>query len=276
MKTKIKLSFIMNIIFYIFIFINKEYIDDNVPQIIFYMALSFSSILIEEVYRNNMNCIKIYIKVDIFIRIVALLVHFITICFHLNKSYAIKLTLILLVINIILELIINYKMKFIKVEEKNNVNLKEIDDFIFKYKNNELLFRDKSNKLKSKIEKCINMLEVSGKENFILCILFLLIFISRFIYTHHKALLFIPIISIATLIYIMFNINRNQNKKQEIVFLFIGYMIIILSEVFLLNKLGIFLITIRMIGLVFFIPLIRKKCMLRKEIEKIYEQYKNN
>lgn len=85
--------------------IHKFYSDDNVPQVIFYMALAFSSVVIEEIFRNRINEFKLYTIIDFTIRVIVLILHFIMVISGINiKTYCVIIS-IFWAINNIIELI---------------------------------------------------------------------------------------------------------------------------------------------------------------------------
>lgn len=120
MSNKMKILFTSNIIFYILIFFHKnvviKYGEDYILQVLFYIALSFSTIMLESTIRMRKNIISNILIVDLIIRLVALILHFIYLYFNSDITLINLFTSILFVINIILESICYVKFKDINKE----------------------------------------------------------------------------------------------------------------------------------------------------------------
>lgn len=285
MKRKIKSLVLCNSIFYIFIFIHKFYPGDYVPQVIFYISLSFSSILMEEVFRNKINELKLYTIIDFIIRVMVLIIHFITLIIGINSNLYYGIILVFWIINIIIELIM-LKSNNIKEVYIDNIKKEEINKFIEDFNSKKIDYLLIGTNFTEEIKRIINAVIVSGKSTILIVVLSILVFISRFIYENFKPFIFIPILIIISLLYILIKLSYKvneviyddcnyKNKKSRIdnVTFIIGYIILFIYSVFLYNKLGYFNISTLVLGALFWIPIFNTKYKVKKKIEDAYIRY---
>ena len=283
MEKKIRGLILYNNIFYLFILIHKFYSDDNVPQVIFYMALAFSSVVMEEIFRNRINEFKLYTIIDFTIRVMVLILHFIMVISRMNiKAYCVIIS-IFWVINNIIELII-LKSNNIKEIYIDNIKKEEIDKFIVDINSKKIDYLLIGINLTEEIKKIAKVITASGKSTILIIVLLMLVFISRFIYDNFTHFIFIPILIIIYLLYrisklsyiinkvIYDNYNSKKSRVDNLTFI-IGYIILFIYSVFLYNNLGYFNISTLVLGVLFWIPMFNTKYKIRKEIEKVYIKY---
>lgn len=283
LEKKIRGLILYNNIFYLFILIHKFYSDDNVPQVIFYMALAFSSVVMEEIFRNRINEFKLYTIIDFTIRVMVLILHFIMVISGMNiKAYCVIIS-IFWAINNIIELII-LKSNNIKEIYIDNIKKEEIDKFIVDINSKKFDYLLIGINLTEEIKKIAKVITASGKSTILIIVLLMLVFISRFIYDNFTHFIFIPILIIIYLLYriskLSYIINKviydNYNSKKSgvdnLTFI-IGYIILFIYSVFLYNNLGYFNISTLVLGVLFWIPMFNTKYKIRKEIEKVYIKY---
>lgn len=283
LEKKIRGLILYNNIFYLFILIHKFYSDDNVPQVIFYMALAFSSVVMEEIFRNRINEFKLYTIIDFTIRVMVLILHFIMVISGMNiKAYCVIIS-IFWAINNIIELII-LKSNNIKEIYIDNIKKEEIDKFIVDINSKKFDYLLIGINLTEEIKKIAKVITASGKRTILIIVLLMLVFISRFIYDNFTHFIFIPILIIIYLLYriskLSYIINKviydNYNSKKSgvdnLTFI-IGYIILFIYSVFLYNNLGYFNISTLVLGVLFWIPMFNTKYKIRKEIEKVYIKY---
>lgn len=286
MKRKAKFLIVFNILFYVFIFINKYYIYDDVAQTLFYMALFFSSIFLEETFKKKIKKLEAYSLIDFLIRIGVLMLHFTALIFKINISKVNLITAILFIVNIIIEIIILDKVKDISEDESEIVKQKDINKFIKDFKSNKLDYYKIGTELREEIAFMINAIEISGKSTLVIIILAILVFIFRFFYAHFVKLIFIPILLIILLLHILFKLsnqtssivyNNEYRRKRnyiDIITFVIGYIILFCAEVIFYGEMGYFHISIMVLGVIFFIPIYKTKCVIKKRFEKTYIKYK--
>lgn len=283
LEKKIRGLILYNNIFYLFILIHKFYSDDNVPQVIFYMALAFSSVVIEEIFRNRINEFKLYTIIDFTIRVIVLILHFIMVISGINiKTYCVIIS-IFWAINNIIELII-LKSNNIKEIYIDNIKKEEIDKFIVDINSKKIDYLLIGINLTEEIKKIAKVITASGKSTILIIVLLMLVFISRFIYDNFTHFIFIPILIIIYLLYrisklsyiinkvIYDNYNSKKSRVDNLTFI-IGYIILFIYSVFLYNNLGYFNISTLVLGVLFWIPMFNTKYKIRKEIEKVYIKY---
>ena len=266
MKQKVKVVFLMNILFYIFIVIHKYFIEDSVPQVLFYMALCFSTAMID-IERKYEKDVMLLSLIDFFIRIIALIIHF-SLIFYNDTKY---ITVALFFINIIIEIILYKKVKEGKDGEQR-VKQEDLNKFIKQYRENELAY----NNYDDNLVRIMSDLEICGKSNILLILLLVILIISKFIFDNFKPFIFFIIVLATVLIYyhfILFNkisSSTIRRKRNNILMFIIGYIIIFCSEVFFVNYIGIMIVTIRFIGILFFVPIFNERYLIRKKLEKVY------
>lgn len=287
MKKKAKFLIVFNILFYVFIFIHKYYTYDDVPQVLFYMALSFSSIFLGEIFKNKIKKLEAYSLIDFLLRIGVLMLHFTALIFKINISTVNLITAILFIVNIIIEIIILDKLKDMRENELEIVEQKDINKFIEDFKSTKLDYYAIGTDLRDEMGFMINALEISGKSTIVIIILSILVFISRFVYAHFVKLIFIPMLLIILLLYILFKLsyqtisivyNNNEHRRKknyiDIITFVIGYIILFSAEVIFYGKMGYFHISILVVGAIFFVPIFNTKYVLKKRFEDIYKKYK--
>lgn len=287
MKKKAKFLIVFNILFYVFIFIHKYYTYDDVPQVLFYMALSFSSIFLGEIFKNKIKKLEAYSLIDFLLRIGVLMLHFTALIFKINISRVNLITAILFIVNIIIEIIILDKLKDMRENELEIVEQKDINKFIEDFKSTKLDYYAIGTDLRDEMGFMINALEISGKSTIVIIILSILVFISRFVYAHFGKLIFIPMLLIILLLYILFKLsyqtisivyNNNEHRRKknyiDIITFVIGYIILFSAEVIFYAKMGYFHISILVVGAIFFVPIFNTKYVLKKRFEDIYKKYK--
>ena len=287
MKKKAKFLIVFNILFYVFIFIHKYYTYDDVPQVLFYIALSFSSIFLQEIFKNKIKKLKAYSLIDFLLRIGVLMLHFTALIFKINISRVNLITAILFIVNIIIEIIILDKLKDMRENELEIVEQKDINKFIEDFKSTKLDYCAIGTDLRDEMAFMINALEISGKSTIVIIILSILVFISRFVYAHFGKLIFIPMLLIILLLYILFKLsyqtisivyNNNEHRRKknyiDIITFVIGYIILFSAEVIFYGKMGYFHISILVVGAIFFVPIFNTKYVLKKRFEDIYKKYK--
>ena len=285
MKKKIRSLILFNSIFYVFILLHKFYTDDNVPQVIFYMFLSFSSILLEEVFRNKINELKLGVSIDFIIRLIVLIIHFITLISGINIKLSCIIISMFWIVNTIIELIL-LKSNNMQERDIENINKKEVNKFIEDFISKKIDYLLIGINFAEEIKLIINALIASGKSNILIIVISILVFISRFIYENFPQFIFIPILIIIPLIYILSNLTYKMNeaiyedynykiKKSRIdnVTFTIGYIILFVYSVFLYDKLGYFNISTLVFGTLFWIPIFNTKNKLKKKIENAYRKY---
>ncbi|MBQ8998772.1 MAG: hypothetical protein IJ086_08830 [Clostridium sp.] len=293
MSNKMKILFTSNIVFYILLFFHKnvviKYGDDYILQVLFYIALSFSTIMLESTIRMRKNIISNILIVDLIIRLVALILHFIYLYFNSDIILINLFTSIFFVINIILESICYAKFKDINkeiiIEEKEYIKKTELNIFIENFYSNKL---DKlsigTNKYKE-LKFIMNMVSISGKENLVCIFMFIYLFVSSSIYKFNNESKFILLVGIIPLIILFNNIslkfndtyyNMKGSKKKYFssISFIIGYVILFISEVLLQEKIGDMRVTIWVIAIIFFIPTYNNKYKIKNSIENIYKEYK--
>lgn len=287
MKKQAKLLIIFNILFYIFIFIHRYYVYDYMPQTLFYMALFFSSIFLEEALKSKQKKVQVYLLADFLFRISVLILHFITIVFAIDLFSINLTTFILLIINILLETIVLIKVKDIKEDKAKTVKREDINKFIEDVKSRRLEYYILGADLKNEIEVMINAIETSGKSTIVIIILCVLVFISSFIYENFLQFIFVPILIIVFLLYILyklsFNIikiaygeNKDMSKKNliDILTFIIGYVVLYSAEVIFYGKTGYFDVSLRVVAIIFFIPIFKTKFIIKEKFENTYIKYK--
>ncbi|MBU3196644.1 hypothetical protein KPL26_08145 [Clostridium algidicarnis] len=288
MKKKAKILIVFNILFYIFIFIHKYYTNDDVPQVLFYMALSFSSIFLEATFKNKIKELEVYLLIDFLLRIGVLILHFTVLIFKIDISKVSLITAILFMFNTILEVIILEKVKNIREDKSEIVNQKDINKFIEDFKSRKLNYYAMGTDLKDEMAFMINALEISGKGTIVIIILSILVFISRFIYANFVKLMFIPILLIILLLHILFKLSHqtisiayknNEHKSMrnyiDIITFVIGYIILFCEETIFYGKMGYLHISILVAGAIFFVPIFSTKYIIKKKFEDIYKKYKS-
>ena len=249
MKKKAKYLILFNFIFYIFIVLHNFYVDDNVPQVLFYMSLFFSTIVLEQTYRNRIDKLKTFSLIDFLIRVVVLIIHFATLIFNFDILKINAITTILFIVNIIIEGIIVNKVKDMKEDKVKEIQQKDINKFIDDFYSGNINYYVMGIDLKGEVTNIIKATEISGKNTIILIISFILLFTSRFIYEHFTKFVFIGILLIVPLVYILFKLSykmisivysddkerKRRNYLNMITFL-IGYVILFVSEVIFYGK----------------------------------------
>ena len=141
---------------------HKYFIGDIVLQTLFYMALSFSTVMISDKSTYNHKDVAIFSVLDTIIRIIVLIIDISSIFYNGNKNIFIYITAILFLINIMVEIILYKKVKKVKeVKEVKEVKQEELNKFIEKYRQNELDY----NKLNDESKEIMNDLEIQGKSN---------------------------------------------------------------------------------------------------------------
>jgi len=285
MEKKIRSLILFNSIFYVFILLHKFYPDDNVPQVIFYMFLAFSSILLEEIFRNKINELKLYVSIDFIIRVIVLIIHFITLISGINMKLSCILISMFWIFNTVIELIL-LKSNNIKEIDIENIKKEKIDKFIEDFHSGKIDYSLIGINFAEEIKAIMKAIIASGKGNILIIVLLILVFVSRFIYENFTQFIFIPILIIISLIYILSKLTYKmneviyadynyKNKKSRIdnVTFIIGYITLFIHSVFLYDKLGYFNISTLVLGTLFWIPMIDTKYKLKKKLEKAYSKY---
>lgn len=281
---------ISNIIFYLLIlfhtFVVNKYGSDNLIQVAIYIALSFSSIAMEELIRRKINEIKLISVIDFIARIITLLLHFSWIYFHSNIYIVSFIIIILFSLNILIEIYLIRISKNFNESKAEVINDKEINDFIHKFYNNKLDTFKCSLKIKSEIKEIMNTLQISGKVNLIGILLFIGIFISSFIYKYFNNFILLDVLLICILLLIFINMNsklvmvslrkeKNKIKKSilENLSFVIGYTVLFISEVVLQEKLHNIRVSIFVVAILTILPLLNRRYLIKEELRRIYKEY---
>ncbi|WP_394899729.1 hypothetical protein [Clostridium tertium] len=288
MRTKVKILISSNFIFYFLVLFHTVvvniYGDDYILQAAIYIALSFSTVVIEEVFRKKINELKIISVIDFISRVVTLLIHFLWVYFYFNIYIVSFISIILFTLNILIEI---YLIKISKNFNESKVEIiddKEIKDFINKFYNNELDTSKCGLKLKSEIKDIIDTIELSGKLNLVCIFLFIGIFISRFLYKNISSLMLFDFILICSLLYIFVNINSNlivrsleKDKKIKVILenisFVIGYILLFVCEVILQGKIDNIRVSIWVLVIITFIPLFNRKYKIKEKLKIVYKEY---
>lgn len=290
MKTKRKLLITFNIIFYLLILFNirvvKIYGTDYVLQALIYIILSFSTVVMEEVFRAKINELKIISVIDFIARIVTLGLHFLWIYFSFNDFIIKFIISILCVLNTLIEIYLIKKSKKINDKKAEVINDKEYKEFINKFYNNKLDNHKCGLKINREIKDIMNIIQISGKVNLVCILLFIGLFISRFIYTNFINLILLDYILISILLIIFININSKlirislkKGKKirrkivlENIIFV-VGYIILFVCEVILQGKIENIRVSIWVLSIVTFIPLFNRKYKTKEKLKIVYREY---
>lgn len=287
MKEKVNTLFIFNILFYVFICVHRYYVYDYVPQVLFYMALGFSSFLLEKTLKKNIKELKVYSLLDFLLRIMVVILHFIWIIFKLPMVYINIITIILFITNTLIEIIINKISKRLDNKEFSKVKQEELNKFIEDFKLNKLNYHLIGQDLKENINFLIGGLEKIGESYIIVTILFILLFLSSFFYNIKLIKLFIFSILVTVLaVYIFIKLslniidiaynNKDRKKKKyiDIISFTIGYGILFSEIVFFDKKVGYFNVSIWVVATILFLPLLFTRFKIRNEFENVYTKYK--
>lgn len=288
MKKESKLLIVYNILFYIFIFIHRYYVSDYVPQVLFYMVLAFSSIFLEESIRRRLNREKIYALFDFSIRILVLIIHFVAICLNINLYTVNWITVVLFIINIVIEIAMIVIIKNEKENQWETIKQADLNKFIEDFKCNRLDFTVVGTVLKGELESILKTIELSGKGTIVMITLFILIFISRFAKEHFKFFFLVTVLGIAFLFNLLFKISHKvacriySNKKNRtkrfiinISTFILGYTILFIHQViFNGNMAGVWGVSVDVVAIVFFIPIYKTKLNVKIQLENIYKKYK--
>lgn len=289
MLRKINIVVITNLIFYFFIFLHrivlKTYGDDYILQAIFYMALSFSTLVLEESYRKEIKKLKIISLIDFILRIIVLVVHFMYLVFNWDIYIVNLITGILFIFNIIFEVTIFNQCKKLPEGDLEGIKNKEIQEFIERFYNNEIDTLKVGAEVSKELKDIMKIMELSGKENLVAIFLFVLIFISEFIYKYFNRFIFFTIIVVSILLYLfvklhtkiiknVFKDEENINRKiiiENISFI-IGYIILFLCEVIFKKKLSYMRVSVWVVSCVTFLPTLNRKYKIKERLKKIYKK----
>lgn len=286
MREKIKLLIVYNILFYVFIVLHKFYTDDYVPQVLFYIFLAFSADFMEKAFSKKIVEIKLYTFIDLSLRIITLGIHFIGLINETNIKVIIMITLILFIINLLIEIEIlnNKNLSYIDIGliKQKEIN-KFIEDFYSEKKN--ISFID--NSFKDDLKNILKATNISGQSTIIITILSIAAILFRYLNKYYSYYTIIAILIILILLCILCRLSYKQNKliyesknkirrKSKInnISFIIGYVILFLYSVYLHNKLGYFNITVLVIGALFWIPVINTKIIIKRKIEEAYKEYR--
>lgn len=292
MRTKIETLISSNFIFYFFILFHtivlNIYGDDYILHALIYITLSFSTVVMELVFRNKINELKIIAVIDFISRVITLILHFLWVYFNFNIYIVSFITMILFIINLLIEIYITKVSKNLKDDKIEVIDNKELKEFINKFYNKELDNSKCELKLKREIEDIMKIIEISGKVNLVCIFLFLGIFISSFVYKNISNLMIFDFILLCILLCIFININskliieslKNEKNKKikgilENISFVIGYTLLFVCEVILQGKIDNIRVTIWVLVSITFIPLFNRKYKIKENLKIVYKEYMN-
>ena len=292
---KVKLIFIYNMVFYVFIIVHSYYLDDYLPQVLFYMFLAFSSFLLEETFKKNINKLKGYSIIDFLLRVAVIIIHFVGIY---SKSSTNKINLIIalfFITNIIMELIITSILKNENISNNENeteterINQQDINKFIVDFKHGKINSIIIGTELKEEINKAIKTIKISGESTIVIISTLVSIFILRIFYEHFFGLSIIVLLIILFLLYLLYKtskqlvygIIKEKEKRRKKIFIdmitfVIGYLILLGHHVILGGKMVDYTIMMDVIGVMLFMPIYKTKLLAKKRLEEIYIKYNKN
>lgn len=290
MLSKFKFLACSNIIFYLLLlfhrFVLKSYGDDYIVHAALYIALSLSTIIMEESFRKKLSVLKKISTIDVLARVVSLILNILYLYFDFHLAIINLSIAILFILNIFIEIFIS---KIYKVSTKKNsttVSNVEINRFITKLLNNKdniiQLDIDANNSLNSMAYALI----LSGKINIVCILIYIGLFISSFIYKHFNNLMILLIIFSVILLFVFTTLNvkltslvlnYDENKLLKIVFenlsFISGYIILFLAEVFLHERLGGLRVSVWFLSIICFIPFLNRKYTLKENLKNLYREY---
>lgn len=281
-KKKVKITLCSNIIYYLFIWLHKitinKYGDDLIIQSIFYIALFFSTAMLEESIRKHLKEMRIQIF-DFTLRIIVLIIHFASLYF-LNLSVITNIiTSILFIINIIIEVKILNNIRDKKVNREEVIE-SELKKFIENFYNGKLDAFNCGVKLNNEIKNIMKYLKISGEGNIKLIILFIGISISSYLYNLNKMIIiFLIVINLMILIwflksnskFLMYFYKENKKVHLENILFSIGYIILFLCEVVFQGNIKYYMrVTIWVIAILNFLPMLSKKFIIKEELKRVY------
>ncbi|MFX0549362.1 hypothetical protein ACOAKC_08495 [Hathewaya histolytica] len=289
MGKQIKGLVVINAVFYFFIFLHgiviKTYGDDYILQAIFYISLSFSTLVLEQSYRMGINKLKSISLLDFTLRIIVLILHFIWIALKWNTFMGNLITCILFVLNLIIELIMLTRFKNFPKQDLERIKNKDIREFIDKFYLNKIDISKFDLKLIRDLKDTMYLLELSGKGNLIAIFLFVLIFISEIIYKYFNRFTFFTIIVVIISIFLFVKLNtdlikigfkdeKNIDKKIiiENMSFIIGYIILFVCEVILKEKLSYMRVSVWLVGGLTFLPVLNRKYRIKEKLKIIYKK----
>lgn len=290
MNRKVVTLFITNFIFYLFIILHSlifiKYGDDFLVQVLLYIALSFSTIVMEEGYRKDIIEIKYIAILDFILRLVVLIIHFIYMIFNLNLILITFITVAVLLLNILVELIILKKSWNMHNDFLEIINKKELDAFINMFFTKKIDNFKIGTKMSKEISEMMIALKISGKGNIVVICLFFLLYVSHFInkFLNHFLYLDILIVNLFVLIFIKVNTNfikmgfkEEANITKKIIIgnlsFVIGYIILFLCEAIFYEKVGYFRVSIWVFAILTFMPTFNRKYLINQKLQIVYKKY---
>lgn len=288
MHKKIKATIIFNLIFYFFIFLHrivmKKYGDDYVIHLLFYLALIFSSILLEDSLRRKIKGLRLASFFDFSLRVLVLVFHFLSL-YSLDMIIVNIITGIALLANITIQFTIYFRYKEIPNAETDSVTYKDIKK-LRKLRQEEINSYKIGTESRKEINDAISLMILNGKGNLVCIILFLLIFITRFIFMHFTSFVYISLAVVVffTVLFIRLHnelvnngfVNEQKNIRKiiiENISFVIGYILIFLGEVIWQENLGYMLVSYRVVSVLFFIPVINRKYHVGIRLKEVYIKY---
>ena len=288
MHKKIKATIIFNLIFYFFIFLHrivmKKYGDDYVIHLLFYLALIFSSILLEDSLRRKINGLRLASFFDFSLRVLVLVFHFLSL-YSLDMIIVNIITGIALLANITIQFTIYFRYKEIPNAETDSVTYKDIKK-LRKLRQEEINSYKIETESRKEINDAISLMILNGKGNLVCIILFLLIFITRFIFMHFTSFVYISLAVVVFFIVLFIRlhnelvnngfVNEQKNIRKiiiENISFVIGYILIFLGEVIWQENLGYMLVSYRVVSVLFFIPVINRKYHVGIRLKEVYIKY---
>jgi len=279
-----KILFI-NILFYILLSFDKYVVlrfgFDYITQVLFYIILFSSSIVLEESVRKKRINLTIISGIDFMTRVTFVVYHLITIITGNYKYYYVILAATLF-LTLFLEVCMLIVFKRSTFKEVSDVSNKEIGDFIEEFTLNKRTFSLTSEQI-NYTKSLIKMIKEMGKENIKAgCMFFSLFFltVSATRISFNIALIVSIILGIvfvySTLLTHYSTMKAMFNKEKlmirftiDVVCLVLGLATLYISEFYVKVYFEFFRVSFWMMAIVFFIPYINLRNSLRNELKGI-------